>query len=580
MRRTRGAVATLSTLALAAGAAGCTDGLDLGTSSGTANQGEVAGPDDRLTVLSEGPVQAWDPQRITDRRTAGFASRTWMRTLTAYPPEADQAGQGTLTGDLAEGTGTPNGDATRWTFSLRSGATWEDGSRITCEDVQHGVARSFDEDVTSSGYALTHLDIPRKSDGTSRYPGPSGPKGGSAASEKLLEQGVECTDDSTVVFHLAEPVGNFDEVVSLPEFAPYKEAKGGGDRDPHRAFSSGPYALEDGWSESTGGTWVRNEEWDESSDPLRSPGPTSILHKEGVEPKDALSEIIEGDDGGRTLALDPLPAALDEALDEAGEAAQSVETDGQLVDYLAVSSESSALRSTTVRNALAAATDREAYAKEFGNGVPTWSLLGSALPSSHEAVLDHGPSGDVATAKKLLDEADVDGPVELTLAHREGEPLDDALEELLPQWEEAGFDITLDPIDDEDYFTAMSSRSTAEGYDLVWANWGPDHPSASTVLPALFDESVNLTKDSVGRNYGLFADDDTTESMEDAASTRDRGDRATAWSRVDSSLLRDGAYVPLRQSRLTYAAGSEVTSLVGNPVHGGAVEIGRIGVKE
>lgn len=572
MWRTRGAVATLSTLALVAGAAGCTDRLDLGGSV-SAPGGRVSGPEDRLTVLSAGPVQAWDPQRITDRRTAGFASRTWMRTLTAYRPEADLAGQGTLTGDLAEDTGDANSDATRWTFSLRSGATWEDGSRITCEDVQHGVARSFDEDVTSSGYALAHLDIPRRADGSSRYEGPSG-------SKKLLEQGVECTDDSTVVFHLAEPVGNFDEVVSLPEFAPYKAAKGGRDRGTHRAFSSGPYVLEDGWTESTGGTWVRNAEWDASSDPLRRPGPTSIRHEEGVEPADALSEIIEGEDGGRTLALDPLPAALLPALDEAGGAAQSVDTDGQLVDYLAVSSKSSALRSETVRTALAVATDREAYAKATGSGTPTWSLLGSALPSSHEGVLEHGPTGNPDAAKELLEEADVDGPVELTLAHRAGAPLDDALEELLPGWEEAGFDVTLEPIDDEDYFTAMSSRTTAEEHDLVWANWGPDHPSASTVLPALFDDRANLTTDSVGRNYGLLEDDDTTEAMDEAAALRDSGERAKAWSRIDTGLLRDGAYVPLRQSRLTYAAGPEVTSLVGNPVYGGVPELGRIGVAE
>ena len=37
-------------------------------------------------------------------------------------------------------------------------------------------------------------------------------------------------------------------------------------------------------------------------------------------------------------------------------------------------------------------------------------------------------------------------------------------------------------------------------------------------------------------------------------------------------------YVPLRQSRLTYVAGSEVSSLVGNPVYGGVPEMGVIGV--
>lgn len=582
MRRTsRVMIATLSTVAVAAAVAGCTDG-STGEATSSAAQGQVSGPDDRLTVLSAGPAQAWDPQRITDRRTAGFASRTWMRTLTAYPPESALAGQRKLTGDLATDTGTPNKDATSWTFSLRSGATWQDGSRITCEDVQYGVARSFDEDVSSSGYALTYLDIPKKPDGTSRYPGPNGKGGDSEKATKLLEDAVECTDDSTVVFHLADPVGNFDEVVSLPEFAPFQEkqddAEGGSAT--YGAFSSGPYELKDGWTASTGGTWVRNAEWDRKSDPLRRLGPTSILHKEGVTPKDALAEIVDGEDGGRTLALDPVPAALAPALDEAGEAAQSVETDGQLVDYLALNAESTALRSVTVRRALAVATDREAYVEGVGSGSPAWSLLGTALPSAHETVLDHGPTGDVAAAKKLLTEADVDGPVELTLAHRAGEPLDEALKELLPRWKEAGFDVTLEPVDEEDYFSAISSRKVAEKHDLVWANWGPDHPSAATVLPPLFDDRVNLTKGSVGRDYGLYADEDVTDAMDEAVETRGRGSRAKAWSAIDTDLLRDGAYLPLRQSRLTYAAGSEVTSLVGNPVHGGMPEMGIIGVAE
>jgi len=575
-RTTRGIFATVSTLALAAGAGACTDGAD-GESSAAPTTGGVAGPDDRLTVLSAGPVQAWDPQRITDRRTAGFASRTWMRTLTAYPPEPDLAGQRTLRGDLAKGTGKPSSDATSWTFSLRPGVTWQDGETITCEDVQYGVARSFDKDVESSGYALTYLDIPKKPDGTSRYPGPNGQGGDSEKATKLLEDAVECRDDSTVVFHLSESVGNFDELVSLPEFAPFREDEDGKGAT-HRAYSSGPYELDDGWTASKGGTWVRNGEWDRESDPLRRQGPASILHKEGVAPKDALSEIVDGDDGGRTLAIDPVPASLTPALDEAGDRVGTVETDGQLVDYLAVNAESKALRSARVRNALAAATDREAYTSAVGTGTPSWSLLGTALPSAHEAVLDHGPTGDTAAARKLLERAEVDRPVELTLAHRADEPLDDALEGLLPRWREAGFDVTLEPIEGEDYFAEVGSRKVADEHDLVWANWGPDHPSAATVLPPLFDDRLNLSKGSVGRDYGQWADDEVTSAMDEAVGTRDREDRAEAWSRIDTDLLRDGAYIPLRQSRLTYAAGSEVTSLVGNPVHGGSPEMGIIGV--
>lgn len=590
MRRSvRATLAALTTLALA-GVAGCSsdfvsdlaDAAGSGTPGTSRASGSVSGPEHRLTVLAAGPVQAWDPQRITDRSTAGFASRTWMRTLTAYQPDSALSGQRTITGDLAKGTGESAKDATRWTFSLRPGATWQDGSRITCEDVRHGVARSFDPEIASSGYALTYLDIPKESDGSSTYPGPGGTKGGSKEAkkaQKLISEAVECTDASTVVFHLSQSVGNFDEIVSLPEFAPVKAdlAEKG---STYRAFSSGPYKLKDGWTPSQGGTWVRNPEWNPESDPLRDPGPTSILHKEGVAPKEALSTIIDGDDGGRTLALDPMPPALGDAIDEAGPLVQSVQTDGQLVDYLAVNAESKALKSRDVRRALAAATDREAYASSMGGGTHTWSLLGTALPSAHETVLDHGPHGSTGAAKKLLKKSDADPPIELTLVHRDSERLTAALEELLPGWKEAGFDVTLEPVDEKEYFTTISSRSFVEDHDLIWANWGPDYPSAATVLPPLFDDRVNLSKKSVGRDYGQYADKDVNKAMDKAAGITDDADRAKEWAKIDTTLLEDVAYLPLRQSRLTHVAGSEVATLVANPVFGGAPELGLIGVAE
>ena len=94
MRRSTAAlVATATALALAAGAAGCThSGGCPGPGPGTSTGG-VSGPKDRLTVLSAGPLPSWDPQRITSRQTAGFASRTWMRTLTAYAAYYDQWAQ-------------------------------------------------------------------------------------------------------------------------------------------------------------------------------------------------------------------------------------------------------------------------------------------------------------------------------------------------------------------------------------------------------------------------------------------------------------------------------------------------------
>lgn len=580
MRRiSRGLICGVGALALVAGASACTDDSEGGASgSGSSGSGRVSGPESRLTVLSTGPVQAWDPQRITQRQVAGFASRTWMRTLTAYQPEVNLAAQRKLRGDLATTPGVASDGGRTWTFTLREGIRWQDGSAITCADVRYGVARSFDPRVPSSGYALTYLDIPKKKDGTSAYPGPLAKGGTSKASRALLEDAVECTDKQTVVFHLDQPVGNFDEVVSLPEFAPYKQSREDDDAA-YEAFSSGPYKLSDAWTPSKGGTWVRNAEWDADSDPLRSAGPRSILHREGVEPKDALETIVWGEDGARTLTLDPMPTVLGPVLDEAGDTAQSVEVDGQLVDYLAVNTRSAPMKSTAVRRALATATDRQAYneARGAGAGTPTWSLLGAGLPSAHPSVSDHGPSGDTAKARRQLEAAKVDEPVKITVAYRGGGTMDAAMQALEKGWEEAGFEVTLTALGD-DYFTRVGQRSVAAKYDVVWANWGPDYPAAVTVLPALFDDRVNLSGDSVGRDYGMFADDDVNEAMDSAARVRDREARAKRWAAIDTGLLEDAVYVPLRQSRLTYVAGSEVSPLVGNPVYGGVPEMGVIGV--
>lgn len=580
-RSSRGFIAVAATLALVAGVAACTDDEGGGSaSSATPTAGKVSGPKDQLTVLAAGPAQAWDPQRLTQRQAAGFASRTWMRTLTAYDPATNLAGQRKLVGDLASSTGKPNKDATTWTFTLRKGVAWQDGSKITCEDVQYGVARSFDEKIPSSGYALTYLDIPKKKDGTSTYPGPLAKGGTSAASKKLIDEAVECRGESTIVFHLAESVGNFDDVVSLPEFAPFKKSHEGKDAT-YEAFSSGPYKLRGDWTPSKGGTWVRNTAWDRDSDPLRAPKPKTILHKEGIEPKDALETIVEGDDGGRTLALDPMPSALSPALDEAGGLAQSVGVDGQLADYLAVNTTSKSMKSAKVRTAFATATNREAYVEGRGaaTGTPTWSLLGTALPSAHETVLDNGPGGDPAAARQQLSKAKIATPVKVKVAYRGGGDMDDAMKALEGTWEDAGFDITLKPLG-ENYFSEISDRKTAKEYDVLWANWGPDFPSASTVLPPLFDDRINLSKTSVGRDYGQFADPKVTKAMDQATQERDRKDRAKQWAQIDTGLLEDGVYIPLRQTRLTYAAGSEVTSLIGNSVYGGVPEIGVLGVSE
>lgn len=549
-------------------------------STPTSSSSTPSGPKGELTLLSQGPVLAWDPQRIGNRHVAGLAGRTWMRTLTSYVSAPDIAGQRRVTGDLAVNAGTPSKDLRRWSFTLRQGVTWQDGSPVTCSDVRYGVARAFAKDTGASGYALAYLDIPKKPDGSSTYPGPYGAAGKEGKFVKLINQAVDC-DGRTVHFNLGEPVANFDEIVSLPEFAPYKRSQDKREKSVYAAFSNGPYMLKDPWTPSQGGTWVRNPRWSSTSDPIRSALPERIVHREGVEPQAALGEI-DKDKGSRSLMLDPLPPVLAPQLGERGDEVQSVTTDGQLVEYLAPRLTSTAFKRAEVRRAFATATNREAYAEKLGGaagGTPTWSLLPTILPSAHDTVLDSGPVGDPSAAKKILEKAKVTDPVKVRVAYRSnGEAMDAAMKELQAGWEDGGFEVTLVPVADR-YFETMGRRDEVAKVDAVWANWGPDYPSASTVLPPLFDDRINLTKSSVGRDYGAVADKKLNSDMDKAALVRDDVDRAKAWSDIDTRLLQDGVYLPLRQTRLTYVAGPEVTSLVGNAAYGGVPDLGRVGVR-
>ena len=577
--------ALLTALAAAAvtASAGCEVGGDPDPTSaadGPAGSSTTAlsGPQRQLTVLAQGPVLAWDPQRMTSRQQALFAGRTYLRTLTTYRPATDLAGQKELVGDLATDTGKPNKDATSWTFTLREGVTWQDGSAVTCEDVRYGVARSLAPETASTGYALTYLDIPKKPDGSSEYPGPYGKAGQSEKATKLIEDAVRC-DGRKVTFRLSEPVPTFAAVVSTTELAPYKEAQDERDDGVYSVFSNGPYQLEGEWVPSQGGTWVPNPRWDAESDEVRDPGPERIDHREGVSAVDAVRLMAEGEGGSRAALLDPLPAGLLDPVRESPARLQTVAADGQLVDYLAPNMRSEVMKEQEVRVALALATDRQAYVEALGGeavSTPAWSLIGASLPSAHQAVLDRGPSGDPDAAAERLKKAKKTSPT-VRVAYRPGQRADAAMKALEAGWERAGFEIELKPVGD-DYFATISGADAAEDYDVFWSSWGPDYPSAATVLPLLFDDRINISDAGSGRDYGYVASKNLNRDMDAAAAERDEDKRMTRWQEVDQGLLETGRYIPLAQQRNTFVAGSEVTGLAANAVFGGALETGLVGV--
>jgi peptide/nickel transport system substrate-binding protein len=537
-----------------------------------------------LYALSLGPVSSWDPQRIATREDMAFAGRVFARTLTAYAPSTDVSAQAGLVGDLATDTGTPSEDLRSWTFTLRDDVTWQDGSPVTCEDVAYGISRTFATDVITGGPtdALAVLDVPREADGTSTYAGPYATGKDAEAGQKAYDKAVSC-DGEEITFQLSRPLSDFNEMVTQPAFGPVKESVDQGADGTYAVYSAGPYMLQGTWEPGRGGTFVRNPSWSEGADPVRRGYPDQISYQEGLDTEAVAQQIMaDGDTSRQSVSLGSAPPALQQhitavrSLDE-----RSVNPLTGLVDYLVPNTESPVFEDEDVRLALAAATNRDAYVTAIGGptaATPARSLLPRSLPAAHdEDPVGTGDRGDVARAKTLLEQAGAETPVEFTVAYRSTPTADKAMAALAAGWREAGFEPTMEPVGD-DYFATISDPDAEKEYDLFWSNWAPAWASASTVLPPLFDSTINLTTNGPGRDYGYWKDEELNDRMAGAQGTLDPQEREEEWATIDTSLLGQGAYIGLAERRALYVAGSDVRNLSANLVLGGVVELADIAV--
>lgn len=529
-----------------------------------------------LTLLSLGPVLAWDPQRVSGRETAGYANRLFLRSLTGYTAVADGQGRPRLVGDLATGTGTADSTRTRWSFTLRKDVRWQDGSRVTCADVKYGVSRSFDREMAGA-YPPVLLDVPRSASGRSIYRGPWETAKGSAAGRRAFDRAVTCTG-RTITFRLAEPMGDFDQVVSTPAFAPFKKSRERKKDSLYDAFSTGPYRLDGRWTPSKGGTWVRNRYWTRSADPIRRAQPDRILHREGLDPQAVVEDLVGGGANRAAIAIEPVPRALWPVVDQAA-GLSTVVTPNQLVDYLAPNVRRGPMADEHTRRALALATDRQAFVDALGGdraAEPTWSLLTPALPSSHPPRLERGAHGNAARARAELRKAK-DRTPRIVVAYRDSPQVTEGMKALEKGWESAGFEVTLEPFG-KDYFAKAAQPATARTVDVFWSNWGADWPSASTVLPPLFDSRTNLTSTSNGRDYGAVKDVRTNATFDRASAMRSSRRRAGLWASADIRLLERGMYVPIAQRRSVLVHGPDVSEVTTNDAYGGAVDLATIRV--
>ncbi|MDX6279310.1 MAG: peptide/nickel transport system substrate-binding protein, partial [Kribbellaceae bacterium] len=161
-KRIKTAIAATAVIALSLSACGGSNTKDNSSSGGDSAKAEfnagmtkVFNPSDKkggiVKFADEGAPDSVD----TGDTYYGYSWNTvrlYSRALTMFTV-APGAASGKLVGDLADGLGTASDGGKTWTYKIRKGLKFEDGTPITSKDVKYGVSRSTDKTVFPDGPA-------------------------------------------------------------------------------------------------------------------------------------------------------------------------------------------------------------------------------------------------------------------------------------------------------------------------------------------------------------------------------------------------------------------------------------------
>ena len=575
-KRTRTlAIALVSTLSL--GLAACSTGSSGGKTGGperknpaAANAGAVIGGTPQkggtLTVLSNQDFTHLDPARNWVMPDMDFGTRLLYRTLVTYKaaPGADGS---ELVPDLAEDLGTPSNGAKTWTFRLKAGLKYEDGTPVTAQDIKHNVERSFSPDLPGGpDYAARYLA------GAEGYQGP--------ARGKHLDS-VKTPDARTIVFELHKPFAEFPFAATLPTFAPVPPAQDKGAQYDNRPFSSGPYKIES-YARDKQMVLVRNTHWDPASDSVRKAYPDRIVVTMGLKGNQIDDRLVASAAGDSSaVAWSTLrPESISKVLTKADVKARLLAESSSCTEMLQMHTGRAPFDDLKVRQAVQWALDREAIVTAAGGPAVT-DAAGAAMPGSlftggkQPDTLGIPLAGDPEKARQLLKEAGkADGLSTSLTVNINDKAIGEAVQQSLGK---AGIKVTIETVDPSAFYDTIGD--TKNRTDLVYTGWCPDFPSGTTFLPFVFDGRFVKEKGNSG-NHSLFKDDATMKRMDEIAAMTDGDAANTAWQELDGQILAKAPVAPGAMKRRALLVGTNVAGAYGHTSWSGQLDYATVGLKD
>ncbi|GGQ43924.1 ABC transporter substrate-binding protein [Couchioplanes azureus] len=494
-----------------------------------------------LNLWSSQDADSWDPVR-------GYYAFVWnlnrlyTRKLMDYAAAPGKSGL-ELKPDLAAAAPEISADKKTYTFKLKSGIKFDDGTPITSKDIKYGIERVFAQDVVPGGptYLIEHLDQGQNYKGPYKDTDPN----------KLGLKSVETPDDSTIVFKLAKPFGDLPYLLAMPGAGPVPKARDTGAKYGEKPAASGPYMITE-YAPGKSLKMVRNPNWDPSTDTIRKALPDAVNLTITTNAEDLDSRLLAGTADIDTGQTGVQAKARAEILQDPKKKAYSDAPSTGFIRYAAMSTKVAPFDNIECRKAVIYAADPTSLQTARGGPVAGGDIGTNMLPPNIAGSdPNYDPYGRLPgkpqpdKAKQALAACGKAEGFNTIIAVRNNRPAEvKTAEALQAALGAVGIKATIDQYDGSQVASVTGSPDNVhkKGYGIIIGGWGADWQTGTGYLQALVD-SRYIQKNG---NYNLaeISDPSIDKMFDEAALQTDPAKAAEIYKQLNQKVMEGAYYLP------------------------------------
>ena len=560
MKRTRMAAVGAVAAALALAATACGSNKSSGTpsnngTSGGSASGQNAGSTSvvnastktggTLKFGSSGDFDSTDPGDTYYAFVQDFATY-YSRPLVSFKRKPGSTGN-EITGDLATNTGDVSADGLTWTYHLRPGLKYEDGTPVKAADVVYALERSnWGSDTLKNG--PTYLSSNLVED-TTQYKGPFVDKDPTHG-----VSGLTAPDDSTVVIKLVHPFADLPYVLTFPGSSPVPRSADKGIDYKLHPLSVGPYMF-DNYTPQKSLTLKKNPNWDPSTDPdkLHPQLLDGVSVQLGMDQDDLDKQLLAG-----TIDIDLQGNGVNQSAQTQilHDDALKGQSDSALTGrewYMQFNAVSGPFADIHCRKAVEWLIDKNPLQAAYGGAI-TGDIATTLMPpnmAGYQKFDDYpsaGNKGDLAKAKAEMAQcATPNGFKTVITARVERQHEIDAATSIKAQVKALGIDVDVQTFPKKDYFTNYAGSPdwvNKNNVGMMMGGWQPDWNDGYGMMDQV------ITKDGVkaaggGTNLSQFSNPAVEALFAKASGTSDASARNAIWGQIDKQNMDDATLLPI-----------------------------------